>query len=52
MDVWLDEDGMLHGRSKVVAGEDYVVTIYDPEKQESYETIIHPIRTGEMDWQE
>ena len=51
VDVWLDEDGMLHGRSYVVAGEDYVITIYDPKKQEIYETIIQPIRTGEMDWQ-
>ena len=48
--VWLDEDGKLHGRSKVVAGEPYVITVYDPDKEYTFDEVLHPEITGEIDW--
>ena len=48
--VWLDEDGKLHGRSKVVAGEPYVITVYDPDKEYTFDEVLHPQITGEIDW--
>ena len=50
MDVWLDKEGQLCGRSKVVAGEPYVITAYDPETQEIFCETIHPESTGEVEW--
>ena len=48
--VWFDENGKLHGRSKVVAGEPYVITIFDSEKQTVFDEVFYPEITGEMDW--
>ena len=48
--VWLDEEGKLHGRSKVVAGEPYVITVYNPESQSVFDEVLYPDRTGEMEW--
>ncbi len=48
--VWLDEDGKLHGRSRVVAGEPYVITVYNPEKEDTFDEVLHPEITGEIDW--
>ena len=50
VDVWLDEENKLRGRSKVVAGEPYVITIYDAENQLAFDEVLHPEITGEMDW--
>ena len=50
INAWLDENGTLHGRSKVVAGEPYVITVYDPETQDVIDEVLQPKVTGEMDW--
>ena len=50
VNVWLDDEDVLHGRSKVVAGEPYVITVYDPVTQEAFDTTINPEYTGELDW--
>ncbi len=50
LNVWLDEAGRIHGRSLVVAGEPYVVTVYEPDTGEPTEYAICPERTGEAEW--
>jgi len=50
VDVHVDEQGNLCGRSKVIAGEPYVITYYDPEKNAVLERAITTEYTGEIDW--
>ena len=50
MDVWLDEEGKLHGRSKVVAGEPYIITYYEPDTQSVLEKCILSEKTQEVEW--
>ena len=50
IDLWLDDKDVLQGKSKVVAGEPYIITIYDPEKQDVFEKVLQPEITGEINW--
>lgn len=49
-DVWLDREGRLHGRSRVVAGEPYVITVFDPGTRTAFDETIYPESTGETEW--
>lgn len=50
LDVQMDAEGMLCGCSKVVAGEPYVITVYDPKTQSVFEHTLYPETTGELKW--
>ena len=42
---------LLSGTSAVVAGDDYVITVYDPTTKAIKTHTLHPTATGELAWQ-
>lgn len=51
VEVWSDEEGGLHGISKVVKGEPYIITYYEPMKKQVMEKVICSETTGEVEWE-
>ena len=42
--------GALFGRSAVVKGDEYTVTVYDPKKAAAKTVTLMPDVTGEIEW--
>ena len=42
--------GALIGRSAVVKGDEYTVTVYDPKKAAAKTVTLTPDATGEIEW--
>ncbi len=45
-----EDGGNLIGRSKVVGGEEYVITYYDPDTNSAKSKTFVPEKTGEINW--
>lgn len=50
LDVLLDENNNLYGRSNVIANEPYIITCYNPITDEIIEKSFVSDKTGVMDW--
>lgn len=50
VDVWNDGEGNLHGISKVVKNEPYIITYYEPKRKQLMEKVICSEKTCEVEW--